>query len=235
MENGLKEALKYAVDLAEPAIFDFDFGTYSDKGLQRVTAPKTETLNVTTLTALVEYVKQNKDALPLTDLTVHVVSPTEVQLLSRLVDAQTRRERYVSAKPELPFIQFGNLYNNENFNILMQSAFQDTEDKKIILKVVGNIIDKAVRQTSDDGVTQAVTIKTGVTNVDNVVVPNPVTLKPYRTFTEVEQPESKFIFRMREGGNCMLVEADGGAWKRDAMENIKGFLTAQLPEISIIS
>lgn len=235
MENGLKEALKYAVELSEPTMLDLDYGTYSDKNLYRISRPKIETLNVTTLTALVEYISQNRDRLPLDQLMIHVMSPTEVKLLSPLLDKDGTRDCFISIEPELPSIAFGRLYENEGFNILMQSAFQDTEDKKIILKVVGNIIDKAVRQISDDGVSQAVTIKTGTVNVDNVVVPNPVTLKPYRTFTEVEQPESKFIFRMREGGNCMLVEADGGAWKRDAMENIKDFLSAQLPEISIIS
>ena len=50
----------------------------------------------------------------------------------------------------------------------------------------------------------------------DVKVPNPVTLRPFRTFIEVEQPESKFIFRMREGGRCAIFEADGahGSWRR---------------------
>ena len=55
-------------------------------------------------------------------------------------------------------------------------------------------------------------------------------LKPYRTFTEVEQPESDFIFRMKDMGSvcCALFEADGGAWRNVAMHNIKAYLQEQL-------
>ena len=52
---------------------------------------------------------------------------------------------------------------------------------------------------------------------------NPGKLIPYRTFLEVKQPESDFIFRMREGHDgveCAIFEADGGAWKMEAMREI---------------
>lgn len=62
------------------------------------------------------------------------------------------------------------------------------------------------------------------------VIPNPVTLVAYRTFSQVEQPESLYIFRMqdRNGIQCALYEADGGAWKIDAMRRIKAYLEAAL-------
>ena len=55
-------------------------------------------------------------------------------------------------------------------------------------------------------------------------------LRPYRTFTEVVQPASDFIFRMKEdrGITCALFEADGGAWKNAAMKNIKEYLEFEL-------
>lgn len=66
----------------------------------------------------------------------------------------------------------------------------------------------------------------------DAVVPSPVRLKPYRTFTEVDQPESNFVFRMKEdkyeGVQCALFEADGGAWKLHAMESIQEYLEEQL-------
>lgn len=66
------------------------------------------------------------------------------------------------------------------------------------------------------------------------MIPSPVTLKPYRTFTEVEQPESQFVFRMKEdkydGVQCALFEADGGAWKLGAMEYIKEYLERELED-----
>ncbi len=116
----------------------------------------------------------------------------------------------------------------------------ENNDKAKILKIVGNIKDKAVRQYGDDGITQQVTAKTGLALVEDVPVPNPVMLAPFRTFMEVEQPESKFVFRMKRGDDgpeCALFEADGGAWKLEAMKRIKAYLQAELDGtgIAIIS
>ena len=79
--------------------------------------------------------------------------------------------------------------------------------------------------------------------VAEVQVPNPVELKPYRTFFEIEQPSSSFVFRMKSGGKghedgpmCSLHEADGGAWRLDAIEEVKHFLRYKKPDyISIIA
>lgn len=62
-----------------------------------------------------------------------------------------------------------------------------------------------------------------------------MTLLPYRTFLEVDQPESSFVFRVNEGRGgaptFKLVAADGGLWKSQAMENVKKFLTDALADI----
>jgi len=73
-------------------------------------------------------------------------------------------------------------------------------------------------------------IGSGVASVSEVRVPNPVSMKPYRTFVEVDQPESNFIFRMREGMQAALFEADGGAWKNVAMNNIKKYFDDNLDD-----
>ena len=63
-----------------------------------------------------------------------------------------------------------------------------------------------------------------------------------RTFMEVEQPESAFVFRMRQnerdGVECAIFEADGGAWMNAAMKNVKEYLQyelAELPQFTVIS
>lgn len=68
------------------------------------------------------------------------------------------------------------------------------------------------------------------TSKGEALIPNPVVLKPYRTFLEVDQPESAFIFRMKEGHGveCAIFEADGGAWMMEAMQNIKAYLEKEL-------
>lgn len=83
--------------------------------------------------------------------------------------------------------------------------------------------------------TQKATVKTGIASKGEAIVPNPVILKPYRTFVEVDQPLSQFVFRMKQdkydGIQCALFEADGGAWKIEAMKSIKEYLKEQLEGI----
>jgi hypothetical protein len=169
---------------------------------------------------------------------VHIISPTEVALYSELRNDQDR-EMYMHCKALTPNnIVYNRFMDTDDFNIMLQSSFVDNRDRTILLKVTGLIQDKAVKEVGDDGVSQAVTIKTGVANVGDVKVPNPVELAPYRTFPEIIQPESKFIFRMQSGPQAALFEADGGAWRNMAMDLIKKYLEEQLSgleNISIIS
>jgi hypothetical protein len=67
-----------------------------------------------------------------------------------------------------------------------------------------------------------------------------VTLAPYRTFREVEQPRSEFLFRLRNKApdnlpECALFEADGGRWKLDAMLTIKEWLKDRKPILEVIA
>jgi hypothetical protein len=55
-----------------------------------------------------------------------------------------------------------------------------------------------------------------------------VKLAPFRTFRELKQPESEFVFRVHPGGTCSLNEADGGAWKIAAVNAIADWLANRL-------
>lgn len=65
---------------------------------------------------------------------------------------------------------------------------------------------------------------------ENVPIKPIVKLKPYRTFFEVEQPESEFLLRIGDGGQVGLFEADGGMWKMTARYTIKSYLQEALKE-----
>ena len=108
----------------------------------------------------------------------------------------------------------------------------ETEDLTTIMQVAGNIKSGTTANYSDDGVSQKTTIKSGVELAD-VIVPNPVKLRPYRTFAEIEQPESSYVFRIKDserGPAFKLVEADGGLWKNATMKKIKEYLEFELAE-----
>ena len=230
MSGILREAVEYIVSLGKANVIEVNEKVYSDKPLTPCYRPTQATLNTETLTSIVDYIKRNTDGCRKRgDVVVHVESPIKVSVFSN-VNAEMRRNEYIIATAMLPRFDFGYFYDTENFNILMQSVFERNEDADILLRVVGNLKDEAVKTLGDDGVSQAVTIKSGIATVADVKVPNPVTLKPYRTFLEAEQPESKFIFRMRDGGRCALFEADGGAWKREAINSVTEYLQNQLSD-----
>ncbi|MDR2054492.1 MAG: hypothetical protein LBQ10_01270 [Desulfovibrio sp.] len=60
-------------------------------------------------------------------------------------------------------------------------------------------------------------------------------LRPYRTFNEVEQPVSPFVFRAQEGPRFALIEADNGAWESVAMKSIKEFMEYEVPGLHVIA
>lgn len=211
--------------------------TYTNKNLERIQVPMANAIKTTTLTSIVDYIKENVDSSSDENIIIHVESYNEVSIKKEL-NLDRKRECLMRAEALTPQITTNRFTDTESFNIMLQSSFVDNDDRNKLLKVSGNIQDKTVKQVSDDGTSQAVTIKAGVANVADVRVPNPVLLAPFRTFPEVKQPESKFIFRMKDGPSCALYEADGGAWRNVAMENIKTYLKANLAEfknVKIIS
>ena len=227
-----QEALEYLVKLGEEKdpIIELEQGTFTKESLSRVKEAKASVLTVSTLTGLVDYIKSEIDKLP-EKLLIQVITPREVALYSPL-NTDREREQYISAQAILPDnVVYDRFIGTEQFNIMLQSAFVDVGTKSTLLKYTGLIQDEAVKTTGDDGVSQQVTVKTGVASVGQAIVPNPVELAPYRTFPEVEQPLSKFIFRMQEGPRAAIFEADGGAWRNKAILSIKEYLQEELKEI----
>jgi hypothetical protein len=248
-----ESALKYLVELGQIERFEVDGQTYvmqSNGNLHRIKIPLPDQLTLHTLTGLVDYIKSMIDDLGRNDspvfadgegadgkeinvsfntgtpVLIQVMSPTRVALMSPLMKDQ--RFTFAICEAMTPSIEYERFIDLEQFNIMLQSRFVQTEDRDIILKLIGTIKEESTQETMDDGVTQVVTAKTGIARYGNVEVPNPVNLRPCRTFHEIEQPESMFVFRMQSGPRAALFEADGGAWKSRTMGYIKNYLVEQL-------
>lgn len=221
----IKEAIQYIVGLGNNEVRYENGQTFSTNKLHLIEEPIAAKISVHSLSGLVEYLTSKFDGE--NPLMVHVESPTEVTVFSQL-NGDRNREYLIKATAMLPSFTFENWYDPETFIIKLQSAFVKNDDRDVVLKVVGNIKEEDVKTYGDDGISQSVTAKVGVATVGQVEVPNPVALAPFRTFVEVEQPVSDFIFRMKNGPRSSLFEADGGAWKLEAMQNIKSYLAAAL-------
>lgn len=232
-----KDALKFLVDQGiKPderiQIIDDQHYVIDNLGEAQRILPKVivaqNTLKTNTLSSLIHYIKANLERID-RQFIVHVVSETHV-MVKGLLEIDGEREVLLSANAIIPEITYDCFYDVESFNILLQSKFVHNKDRATLLQVSGNIISEDVQQTSDDGTSQAVSIRQGVASKADVKVPNPVTLAPYRTFIEVKQPESLFIFRMKDGPRCALFEADGGFWRNEAIASVRDYLAEALSE-----
>ncbi len=228
----LKSALEYLIGLGKNEIVEVNEQSYSTKPLHLVKYPQAETLQLTTLTGLLDYIRENPDDLHMPEMIIHVVAPDRVNLYSNL-NVDWSRDCFISCRPLLPKIEYARFMDAESFNIMVQSCFVQDESTAELLKVVGNLKEENVRQIGDDGVSQEVTVKTGIARVANAPVPNPVVLALFRTFPEIVQPASKFIFRMQDGMLCAVFEADGGAWRNCAIASIKEYLQEQLQDVKV--
>lgn len=234
----IKEALQYIVGLKEAKLLEIHGDTYSSKSLECIGKyiPRAAAIEMNTLTSLIDYIKSKVDTMS-EKMIIQVVSPTEVELYSAL-DSDRKREKLVKVEAMLPEFRFNSFVEKESFVIGLQSKFLDdpNTDKALVLKFAGTVENKTVAEYGDDGVTQKASVKTGIASKSDAIVPNPVKLKPFRTFLEVQQPASRFIFRLKdtkyEGIECAIFEADGGAWKNEAMQNIKSYLADELSEYS---
>lgn len=237
MMEGLREALQFITGLKEesmdPKIVEINGYTYCNKDLKRYHRfPLAEELKVNTLTAIVDYIKGKPEELRDT-MILHVKSPTEVCLYSGLVDERSR-ENLMSARAIVNQFEFDRWYDQERFLIELQANFIGSEDLCKIKMVSGNIKADTTANYDDDGVSQRTTIKSGIANNTDVIVPNPVELRPFRTFNEVTQPSSNYVFRIKDtdrGPQFKLVEADGGIWKMEAMRNIKEYFEFELADV----
>lgn len=223
---------------AAPTIIKIGDREYSDKELEPVLMPEPVSLGVTTLTGIVDYLKANIDDLEIKNLLCHVGSPQQVFIMSAMTGPFFQRDTYIQANLNQLKLPFNTWMDAETFNIALQSCFVDDADRALVLKYISQVVAMSEATTADDGISQAVTVKTGIASKALKELPNPVTLRPYRTFTEVEQPVSRFVFRACQDGGKMqytLVEADGGAWRNVAMDSIKDYMEKALPDLKVIA
>lgn len=225
------------VDLAEIQEFTIDGRTLTSSQLFPVRAPEVDCIGCHTLTGLVDfYGTIPADQQP--RLLFHIDDFNKVSIISEVFGMEKQRETFITATAYSQESLFNRYYDHEDFMIKILSCFVPDENTAKILRIVGNLKSEAGATYSDDGLTQTVTAKTGITKVENVDLPSPITLRPYRTFADIEQPESKFILRLKQSGggiSVALFEADGAAWKNTAIYQIKNFLMNAIDGARIIA
>lgn len=229
----LKEFVDKIVSLAPVGRFQIHGREYADRPLGLVEPPRSHVpLELMTLTGLVDAVRAKLDDLDPSVWLIEVKSHHGVRIVSRHTGLYGRREVLLSASlNDGELFPFGRFLPREEFVIGLQSRFLQTGDVIGLLRQASSLEMSAVTLSEDDGVSQRTTVKQGMALKETVTVKGRVLLSPYRTFREVAQPPSEFVFRLRAKDGmvpeCALFEADGGAWKLDAVLIIKAWLEEQ--------
>jgi hypothetical protein len=92
---------------------------------------------------------------------------------------------------------------------------------------------KDVLKLEDTGFSQSLTTEKGF-RLEKTGLKNIVTLRPFCTFREIDQPERMFLVRMKKGKSenelptVALFRADGDIWKLDAVQAIKRWIEVAL-------
>lgn len=240
----LQEFLDRLLELQRPETVEVHGRVYSTLGLNPVGQPMAEPVGVGTLTGLVDLYRSDLDNVRQQEVAIHVLSHECVRLIELGVNTWAKRRVYVSACHEGgKNFSFGQWLSPEQFIIGLQSMFYPTEDQKELqelLSVCSTISAETLSISEDDGVTQKATVGRSVAFKENKKIKPIVSLQPYRTFSDIEQPSSNFLFRLHQSHDgksvqCMLTEADGGVWKQVAMQSIKDWFERQGLNVPIIA
>lgn len=249
MANDLTaEMIQKILDISRPEIHEItdSFGVtsqYSTKPLHEVEsqpAHLSSIVKVQTLGGFAALIRAGIEGVDVSKFLIHIENETTVTLKAKDTDEYGRREVLIQAQP-VPFERhrFGNWHDQENFAIEIASKFSDTPDTAYVLKMASILTNDASTSSEDDGFTQRVNVKAGLRMKEQTTLKPRVDLAPYRTFPEVPQPVSPFVFRARVTGEgtpaLMLVEADGGMWKLQAIDAIRAALDAMNLGLPIIA
>lgn len=226
-----REFLEKVEEMVQPQTLTEGIRTFVDKPMHMLVdeiAADTP-LHTNSLSSVADYIKSNADFDALASdgrKIIHVEDEKTVWLYTEM-NSFKKRSALLLASAWVSSFPFGQWLSLENFIISVQANFVTDEHRDELLSFVATVKQDTGVEQQDDGVTQKVTTRSGVSLSRTSKVPNPITLRPFRTFSEVEQPESTFVFRIKaeEGGGvkAALFAADGDAWRHDAILKIRDY------------
>jgi len=214
----IKEAIDRILELQQPPTFEDCEGVerrYANNEVLRPTqiAPT----EGSTLDGAIE--SAVKEIVPTVDKDCHIqCSMNHVVVFSHEVyNHRLFRHDIHFAKPILPDnFRFGSPMDIEGFIIHTADFFVRDDNYKQMIAAISCITDVQEQVIDDDGVSQTVTYKSRVGRKGEGKIEPFVTLRAYRTFREVEQPEATYLLRIgkgRDGPIVTLHEASGYDWK----------------------
>lgn len=225
----LKEAIEKIAAMAVNQTYVINGENYSDHDLvhipQHIDMPRV--FELTGLDGVAKMIRAERLRHP-DPLFVRVTSPTQVDVYSTYMPDMSRGWIY-TAKADVPGFRDGYQDHMETI-IRLRSRFAPNEGQEYLLSLLSRMNMEQSATSTDNGVTQRVESRQGIALNGMETVKPIVKLRPYRTFHEVEQPESEFLLRVDKNGSVGLFEADGGAWKLQGKKNIAAYFEETLKD-----
>ena len=227
----LKAFIEKIEKMAGPKTFQIDGRSYSSEQLKRIDPPKykPEVINVTGLDSICKLVQHEAKAVG-RKIFIRIAAYNRVSVFSTY-DEQYERDYLYKCEADTPSVTVDRFMQYERAVIELRSLYIPNEGSEYLLKLLGSITSESKVTSADNGVTQTVEAKSGISLMQKVEIQPRVTLKPFRTFIEVEQPESEFLLRISGDGAIGLYEADGGVWKLEATRNVAAYFEKELQDL----
>jgi len=228
----IADAIQKIVNLGKGQLMEIDGCNWYFYGenFRPCLPPSVTPIESETLASVVDYVNQNPDGNSF-PVFIHVESFRKVSVCGQIDPKFKMRPVYLTAMT--PFNETSRIWLPiDQFIIHLQANFVSSEKRNELLSFVSGIRcdDNAIFE--DNGVSQQVAVKRGIKSALEPSTPNPITLTPFRTFPEIKQPESPFVFRLRqlEGDTptACLFCGDGGTWRIEAATAIREWLSERV-------
>lgn len=231
----LKAAIEKIQEMAQPIIKEIDGKTFciSKESISEIKPmiDLPQRLTVNSLDSLIQMVKTEGIILEKPPLYVQVPNHEKVVCFCQY-DKEIRcirKNLYDAIATDIPGWSEKVTMKFEEAMIAIRTRFQESQDSLYALKLLSDITTGSKITYNDNGIVTSVVTKTGIAMQSNESIRPIIKLRPYRTFQEVEQPESLFLIRINEHG-ITFVEADGGMWKLTARNTVKSYLEKALSD-----
>jgi len=208
-----------------------DGHTYTTESLRRVEAPRYRPgcTDVFGLDSICKLIRSEFEEIGTARLYVRVKAHNEVDVFTPFDDHMERDALY-RARADVPGFSEG-FRDPEKVAIELRSLFLPGEGVNYLLGLLSRMTKEDSATTEDNGVTQSITVKAGVSLKGKEQIEPRVSLTPFRTFLEIEQPASEYILRVNDDGAVGLFEADGGIWKLESKKHIADYFETALADL----
>lgn len=225
----IKEAIEKIISLATVQQITIDERLYTTGNIKQVNEPETRMLECHTISGIIPviFARLNKPQ----NVTVIIDDYDQISVISDEFGPFKQRETFIRAMAYHQEHLFDKWMALQDFIIYATTSFIRNKNIEEIVRISSNVVAKAEIKVVDNGFTDNVTVKNGVHMVDTIDIPNPVTLQPFMTFPDIEQPDREFSFRLRrdkERIECALFASRSVEWKNTTIiaiaEHVKGSL-----------